>query len=82
MIRRDVFRIFQAKEKFREPPYLIVLGNQNNKGQIIEYVNSSYPAETLLSSGTIRKLKRFIEERRSQLSLPENGELLLRQGKS
>lgn len=80
LIRRDVFRLFQAKEKFRAFPYLIVLGNQNTKKRIIDYINSHYQAETLLSSGTIRKLKKHMQSL-EESTFPENGQLLLRERK-
>lgn len=80
LIRRDVFRLFQAKEKFRAFPYLIVLGNQKTKKQIIDHVNSHYQAETLLASGTIRKLKKYLTSLEDS-TFPENGQLLLRERK-
>jgi hypothetical protein len=82
IIRRDVFRLFQAKERYRAFPYLIILGNQKAKKEIIDYINSQYPAETILSSGTIRKLKKYLESLKGDSAFSENGQLLLRERKS
>ncbi len=58
---RDLSKLFRAKRKHINGPYAIYLTSQFQKDQLISYVKENYSqVKPLITSGTIRKCKKFI----------------------
>ncbi len=54
--------MFRARRKFLNGTYAIFLTNQFQKDQVISYIGENYrDVETLVTSGTIKKCKKFID---------------------
>ena len=61
-LEKDLTRMFRARRKFLNGTYAIFLTNQFQKDQVISYIEENYrEVETLVTSGTIKKCKKFIE---------------------
>jgi hypothetical protein len=81
--RRDLYRKFGCKEKFREGPFMIVLADQFTKDKAIGHINSIPGLKSVLTSGTIKKLKKAVEKMKQEdSSLLKDGGLLLRERKN
>ncbi len=76
--RRELYRKFGCKEKFRDGSFMIVLADQFTKDKAIDHINSISGLKTVLTSGTVKKLKKTMEE---ELSLLKESDLLLGEGK-
>ena len=76
--RRELYRKFGCKEKFRDGSFMIVLADQFTKDKAIAHINSTSGLKTVLTSGTVKKLKKTMEE---ELSLLKESDLLLGEGK-
>lgn len=62
---RELSKYFRSRRKHLSGQYAIFLTNQFQKDQFISFVKQNYRGvETLLTSGTIRKCKKFIESHR------------------
>ncbi len=74
-LERELFRLFRSKRKYAEKEYAIFLTDQFNKDKLIQFItDSSYPAETVVASGTIKKCKAVMESRKKS-NAPEEKEI-------
>ncbi len=61
-LEKNLSRMFRARRKFLNGTYAIFLTNQFQKDQVISYIGENYrDVETLVTSGTIKKCKKFID---------------------
>lgn len=84
--RRELYRKFGCKEKFRDGSFMIVLADQFTKDKAIAHINSISGLKTVLTSGTVKKLKKTMEKTMEKMmeeesSLPKESDLLLGEGK-
>ena len=62
---RDLSKLFRARRKRIDGPYVIFLTNQFQKDQLISFVELNYrEVAPLVTSGTMKKCKKFIERHR------------------
>ena len=81
-VRSETYARFRSKEKFRDGSFLIVLADQFNKAEVISYINRMEGVRTVLSSGSIKKLKKVIADLDTNASsLSEESSLFLGEGK-
>ncbi len=66
-VETSLYRVFRAKRKYVEGDYAVFRTNQFYKDQFIEYVrNEMEGAETLVTSGSMKKCKAAISARSSE----------------
>lgn len=71
-LEKDLSKFFRARRKHVNGPYAIFLTNQFMKDQFISFVKQNYGSvEPLVTSGTIKKCKKFIESHRALSSKEE-----------
>lgn len=64
-LEKDLSMAFRARRRHISGPYAIFLTNQFQKDQVISFVKQKYrDIDTLVTSGTIKKCKKFIQSRR------------------
>lgn len=81
--RRELYRKFGCKEKFRNGSFMIVLADQFTKDKAISHINGIAGLKTVLTSGTVKKLKKTMEAIiEEESSLLKEGDLLLGKGKN
>lgn len=67
-MRKDVFRIFGAKKKYDDGKYVIYLTDQFLKEGVIAFIKREYGPVTIYTSGTIKKCKKFIQDKNASRS--------------
>lgn len=71
-LEKDLIKIFRARRKHLNRHYAIFLTNQFQKDQVISFVKQTYKGiEPLITSGTIKKCKKFIETHRDSYGKEE-----------
>ncbi|WP_297217935.1 hypothetical protein [Thermoplasma sp.] len=60
-LSRDLFRTFRCKVKFHHGDFAIYLATQFNKDRVIQFINSYDGSRSIITSGTIRKCKKKMQ---------------------
>lgn len=65
-MERELSRVFKARRRHVAGSYAVFLTSQYQKDQLIAFVKEKFrDVDTLVTSGTIRKCKKFIESHRA-----------------
>ncbi len=65
-LEKDLVKMFRARRKHVNGPYVIFLTNQFQRDQVVSLVKQSHKdVESLITSGTIKKCKKFMESHKA-----------------
>ena len=76
-IDRELYQIFRAKRKYFQDRYAIYLTDQRSRDKLLEYIRDRIPeVQTIITSGTIRKCKSYLNKGKDEIKGIESSGLL------